>query len=201
MLLAWFGDLEGGRTKLFSMKRSTIKSRFLDWYLSVSLKNACEWLFKWYFLLSIILISVPVIFWNTENTSVIFDLAIILIGLIILPVTYIFNRILINRILQVQDKKSVLIYLLNATYIIRFFVDGVIEDIQYYMNFFYVVFLFVFNALIIRYGYPVYRKAFWFMLYAGVLRIFSESTLSLIASVCEIVFYVQLYLTAKRYNM
>lgn len=183
------------------MKRSTIKSRFLDWYLSVSLKNACEWLFKWYFLLSIILISVPVIFWNTENTSVIFDLAIILIGLIILPVTYIFNRILINRILQVQDKKSVLIYLLNATYIIRFFVDGVIEDIQYYMNFFYVVFLFVFNALIIRYGYPVYRKAFWFMLYAGVLRIFSESTLSLIASVCEIVFYVQLYLTAKRYNM
>ena len=78
---------------------------------------------------------------------------------------------------------------------------GVIEDIQYYMNFIYVVFLFVFNALIIRYGYPVYRKVFWFMLYAGVLRIFSESTLNLIASVCEIVFYVQLYLTAKRYNM
>jgi len=147
------------------------------------------------------LISVPVIFWNTENASVIFDLAIFLIGLIILPVTYIFDRILINRILQVQDKKSVLIYLLNATYIMRFFVDGVIENIQYYMNFIYVVFLFVFNALIIRYGYPIYRRACWFMLYAGVLRIFADSTLALIAGVCEIVFYVQLYLTAKRYNM
>lgn len=179
------------------MKRSTIKSRFLDWYLSVSLKNACEWFFKCYLLLWLIILLIAAIFWSLEYVYIIFTMS----GLLFLSITYIFNRILINRILQVQCKKSVLIYLLNVTYIIGFFAGGVIEDIQYYMNFIYVVSLFVFNALIIRYGYPIYRRACWFMLYVGVFRTFADDILNPIVGIWEIAFYVQLYLTAKKYKM
>lgn len=75
------------------------------------------------------------------------------------------------------------------------------EDIQYYMDFTSLAFLFVFNALIIRYGYPIYRTSFWFMLCAIVLQVLGGRVLTLLALVLYIAFYVKLYLTAKMYNM
>ena len=88
----------------FKVKRPAIKFRFLDWFLSVSLKNACEWIFKWFLLWCIILVvatavcfvGVDSLGWDSEDGTTIFYLILVLMGLLLVPITYIFNCILTN---------------------------------------------------------------------------------------------------------
>ena len=97
----------------FKVKRSGIKSRFLDWFLSVSLKNACEWFFKQYLLWGIIWVVVMIVCfvgvdslgWDSEDETTIFYLILGLMSLPFIFITYILDCILADRTLQVRNKK------------------------------------------------------------------------------------------------
>lgn len=144
--------------------------------------------------------------WDGEDGSAMFGLIAGLIVLGYIPVTYIFNYIVADRVLQVRDKKSILVYLLNTVYVLPLLNAAVsvcdYEDISHYIDIFFTVLLFVFYALLIRYGYTVYRSAIWLMIYAIVLSNFNWAfERGLIILILYISSYVKLYLTAKEYNM
>lgn len=194
----------------FKVKRPAIKSRFLDWFLSVSLKNVCEWLFKWYLLWGIIWVAVMAVCfvgvdslgWDSEDETTIFYLILGLMGLPFVSITYILNCILADRTLQVRNKKIVLMCILNSAYVVllNIFVN---EDVSYYIKVLSIILFFAFYAFIIRYGYSIYRKACRFMLYALCLCIkyIGRWCVEVAYTIWEVAFYVKLHLAAKKCNM
>lgn len=188
----------------FKVKRLAIKSRFLDWFLSVSLKNACEWFFKryllWVVVMTICFVGVDSLEWDSEDKNTIFYLILGLMSLSFVSITYILNCILADRTLQVRNKKIVLMCILSSAYAVQLLNIFVNEDVSYYINLSTILF-FVFYTFIIRYGYPVYRKACWFMLYACVLKTFGDGVSGVACTILEVAFYVKLYLTAKEFDM
>lgn len=207
-MLAWIRGL-GGLMNYLKVKRPAIKSSFLDWFLSVSLKNACEWFFKWYLLWGIIWVTVMAVSfvgvdslgWDSEDETTIFYLILGLMGLPFVSITYILNCILADRTLQVRNKKIVLMCILNSAYAVQLLNIFVNVDASYYIKVLSIILFFAFYTFIIRYGYPIYRKACWFMLYACVLQTLGDDVSRVACCILEVAFYVKLYQVAKMYNM
>ena len=193
----------------FKVKRPAIKSRFLDWFLSVSLKDACEWFFKryllwgiiWVVVMTVCFVGVDSLGWDSEDETTIFYLILGLMSLPFVFITYILDCILADRTLQMRNKKIVLMCILNSAYAVPLLNMFVNEDASYYIEVFSTILFFAFYAFIIRYGYPIYRKACWFMLYACVLKTLGDEVSRVAYTILEVAFYVKLYQTAKKCDL
>ncbi len=122
-----------------------------------------------------------------------------LFSLVNLFTTYVLDYVIADRVLQVREKRPILFYLLNATYFVSLLLSIIVdENISHYIKVLSTILHIIFYALILRYGYTVYRSAIWLMIYAVVLH---ESGLGVIILILYIASYVKLYLTAKEFDM
>jgi len=185
---------------------SVMKNRFLDWLNTIDLQKTCKWYFKWNALILTLVIASMFFVermidhwgWDEEEGSAVVELFMGLVSLVNLFLTYILDYVIADRVLQVREKKSMLLYLLNATYLVSLLLSIVGEDISRYIKMIPAILHFIFYALILRYGYTVFRSAIWLMIYAVVLHEFGQGIIILILYIAS---YVKLYFTAKEYDM
>ncbi len=187
--------------------KSVMKNRFLDWLNNYDLQKTCKWYFKWNALmLTLLIVSMFFVermidYWGLDEEEG-FDVVELFMGLFSLVnlfTTYILDYVIADRVLQVREKRPILLYLLNATYIASLLLSIIVdENISHYIKVLSTILYFIFYALILRYGYTVYRSAIWLMIYAVVLH---ESGLGVIILILYIASYVKLYLTAKEFDM
>lgn len=183
-----------------------MKNRFLDWLKAVDLQRTYMWYFKWNALmLTLVIVSMFFIErttdhwgWDEDAGSEILELSMGLFLLVNLFTSYILDYVIADKVLQVREKRSILLYLLNASYIVALLLSVVGEDISRFIKMLPVIFHFIFYAFILRYGYTVYRNAIWLMIYAVVLHEFGQGVIILILYIAS---YVKLYLTAKEFDM
>lgn len=136
--------------------------------------------------------------WDEEIGSEVVELFMGFFSLVNLFTTYVLDYVIVDRVLQVKGKRPILLCLLNATYIVLLLSIIVGEDISGYIKILFVILHFIFYALILRYGYTVYRSAIWLMLYTVVLHKLGQGGIILILYIAS---YVKLYLTAKECDM
>ena len=183
-----------------------MKNRFLDWLKAVDLQRTCMWYFKWnalmltFVIASMFFVERMIDYWglDEEEGSEAVYLFMGLFSLVSLFTTYVLDYVIVNRVLQVRKKRPMLFYLLNATYIVSLLLSIVGEDISHYGSIFPAILHVIFYALILRYGYTIFRSAIWLMIYAVVLHEFGQGVIILILYIAS---YVKLYLTAKECDM